>query len=131
MDSQLAVLTSRVDNLEKDIDTLKNEQKEMRQNLINSIQSLNENLTRQTTLMEKMEQRAEKQDARLDKIDEKLGKVNLDLQTIKSNKASDLSVVVGDFLKSNGKLIIVAIIVIIAGLLGLNASEILTVIQGG
>ncbi|MGQ7276653.1 hypothetical protein ACT91Q_01650 [Brevibacillus thermoruber] len=131
MDSQLAVLTNRVDNLEKDIDTLKNEQKEMRQNLINSIQSLNENLTRQTTLMEKMEQRAEKQDARLDKIDEKLGKVNLDLQTIKSNKASDLSVVVGDFLKSNGKLIIVAIIVIIAGLLGLNASEILTVIQGG
>ncbi|EJL30015.1 hypothetical protein [Brevibacillus sp. BC25] len=94
------------------------------------ISSLNDNQIRQTALMEKMEERAEKQDIQLEKMNAKLDKVNTDIQTIKSDKQSGLSVVLGEFLKTNGKLLVISLIVITASILGLNAKDILTLIQG-
>lgn len=124
------VLSVKIEKLEKEVSELRYEQKEDRKVLL-------ENVVRQTTLMEKMEQRAEKQDLRLDKIDEKLDQVNIDVQAIKTrsemmqNNNSEEAIIEDKkwyqtFITDNQKKIWIILALLLASILGFNAKDILS-----
>ncbi|RNB52694.1 hypothetical protein EDM57_21135 [Brevibacillus gelatini] len=138
----LEALEVRLNNLEKNVEDIKAEQRESQKLLTETLKKLQDNVIRQTTLMEKNEQRAEKQEQRLDKIDEKLEQVNVDVQTIKvrseinhsghQNESGEQSTIswLQNFSSLNNKYLWFAFYLILGTLLGLKVPDIMKIIGG-
>lgn len=94
------VLKSKIDNIcedikdlkshhDKDVDEIKQSNKEIQQVFSAAITSMDRNLERLTTLMDLQMQRTEKQDDRLDKQDDVLNNINTEIQLLGSRVKKD------------------------------------------
>lgn len=112
------VLEVKVNSIEKDVNELKQENKETKELLNNNIISLSENIARQTTLMENLTYRIDKNDERDNYQDEQIYKVNRNMNSIKSNLESSNKMV--SFVDTHAIKIVWVLILIIAMLVGVN-----------